>query len=115
MPTTPTLLSVAQAAVELGLTERAVRHRIKAGTLAAVKLGPGTSQYVITRDEIDRAKVERAADTRSRPGPAPLKGDCQQCGATTEECREGVSEERTCCEWCDHYPVPDAEALGVEP
>ena len=61
MPTTPTLLSVAQAAVELGLTERAVRHRIKAGTLAAVKLGPGTSQYVITRDEIDRAKVERAS------------------------------------------------------
>ena len=33
-------------------------------------------------------------------------GVCQQCGATTEECREGVAEERTCCEWCDHYPTP---------
>lgn len=51
------VVSVAQAAVELNLTDRAVRHRIKAGTLAATKLGPGTSSYVITREEIERVKA----------------------------------------------------------
>ena len=54
-------LSVAVAADELGITARAVRHRIQAGTIAAVKLGPGTSQYVITRAEVERVKSERAA------------------------------------------------------
>lgn len=57
----PDLLSVAQVAAELRLTERAVRHRIKAGTLAATKLGAGTSQYVITRAEVERVKAEAAA------------------------------------------------------
>jgi peptidyl-tRNA hydrolase len=55
------LLSVAAAAKELELTDRAIRHRIKAGTLVAVKLGPGTSSYVITRAEVDRAKAEQQA------------------------------------------------------
>lgn len=50
------VLSVAQVARELNITERAVRHRIKAGTLAATKLGPGTASYVITRGEVERAK-----------------------------------------------------------
>ncbi len=50
------VLSVAQAAQELCLTERAVRHRIKAGALTATKLGPGTAAYVISRDEVERAK-----------------------------------------------------------
>jgi excisionase family DNA binding protein len=54
-------ISVAQAAEELRITERAVRHRIKAGKLAATKLGPGTSQYVITRAEVERLKAEAAA------------------------------------------------------
>lgn len=54
-------LSVAQAAKELNLTDRAIRHRIKAGTLLAEKLGPGTASYVITREEIERIKAERAA------------------------------------------------------
>jgi len=52
-------LSVKQAADELDLSVRAVRHRILAGTLAATKLGPGTASYVITRDELERAKGER--------------------------------------------------------
>jgi len=52
--TEPDLLSVTQAADALGITPRAVRHRIAAGTLTAVKLGPGTASYVISRDEIDR-------------------------------------------------------------
>lgn len=57
----PPFLSVAQAALELKITERAVRHRIKAGTLEATKLGPGTASYVITRAEVERAKREVAA------------------------------------------------------
>lgn len=56
------LLTVAQAADELSLTERAVRHRITTGTLAAQKLGTGrTSAYVITRAEINRVKAAEAA------------------------------------------------------
>ena len=57
----PDVLSVAQAAIELNLTERAVRHRIKAGTLVATKLGPGTASYVIARAEVERAKSGAAA------------------------------------------------------
>jgi hypothetical protein len=55
----PGFLSVAQTAHELEITDRAVRHRIKAGTLEATKLGPGTASYVITRAEVERAKAER--------------------------------------------------------
>lgn len=61
MPNTPELLSVEQAAKELSITARAVRHRIAAGTLAATKLGPGTAAYVITRTEVERVKAEAAA------------------------------------------------------
>lgn len=57
----PEFLSVAQAATELHITDRAVRHRIKAGTLVATKLGPGTSSYVITRAEVERAKAAEVA------------------------------------------------------
>lgn len=58
MPTeTPDVLSVNQAAAELNITPRAVRHRIEAGTLAAIKLGPGTASYVISRDAIEQAKA----------------------------------------------------------
>jgi hypothetical protein len=56
----PDFLSVTQTAEELDLTTRAVRHRIKAGTLLATKLGPGTASYVITRQEIERVKADRA-------------------------------------------------------
>ena len=55
------VVGVEKAAEELNLTARAVRHRIKAGTLQAIKLGPGTAAYVITREEIERAKRERGA------------------------------------------------------
>lgn len=61
MPSTDDLLSVAQAAAELNLTDRAIRHRIKAGSITATKLGPGTSAYVITRAEIERVKTGGAA------------------------------------------------------
>lgn len=55
------LLSVEDAARELHITSRAVRHRITAGTLAAQKLGKGTSPYVITRAEVERVKAAEAA------------------------------------------------------
>lgn len=65
MPSTEVdLLGVDDAARELHITPRAVRHRITAGTLAATKLGKGTAAYAITRAEIERAK---AADKRRRP------------------------------------------------
>lgn len=57
----PEVLSVAQVAALLRITERAVRHRIKAGTLAATKLGPGTAAYVISRAEVERVKAGKAA------------------------------------------------------
>lgn len=57
----PEVLSVAQVAAILHLTERAVRHRIKAGTLSATKLGPGTASYAITRAEVERVQRERVA------------------------------------------------------
>lgn len=53
-------LSVVQAATELHLTPRAIRHRIKVGTLAATKLGPGTASYVITRAEVERVRSDAA-------------------------------------------------------
>ena len=62
MTTATKFLTVAQAARELHITRRAVIHRIHAGTLAAEKIGDGaTSAYVITREEIERAKTEVAA------------------------------------------------------
>lgn len=51
-------VDVQTAAAELGLTVRAVQHRIKVGTLDARKLGAGrTSPYMIPRAELDRLKA----------------------------------------------------------
>jgi excisionase family DNA binding protein len=58
MTSTTDLLSVAEVAHELGLTTRAVQHRITNGALAAHRVG---SVYVITRDELDRALSEKTA------------------------------------------------------
>lgn len=56
-----TYVTVAQAAAELKITGRAVRHRIEVGTLAAEKIGDGrTSAYLIPREEIERAKAAAA-------------------------------------------------------
>ena len=53
------LRTVAQAAEDLSLTRRAVIHRIKAGSIAATKIGEGrTSAYVITAEEIERVRGE---------------------------------------------------------
>ena len=54
----PEVLSVAQVAAELRLTDRAVRHRIKVGTLRAIKTGPGTAAYVVPRSEVERVLAE---------------------------------------------------------
>ena len=60
MPTTtPDLLTVRQAAHELGLSPRSVLHRITTGTLAATKIGDGrTSAYIVTRAEVERVREE---------------------------------------------------------
>lgn len=58
---TPGLLSVAQAAEELGWSPRTLHYRITTGKVAAEKMGDGrTNAYVITRAEIDRLKAEAA-------------------------------------------------------
>lgn len=59
MPTaTPSeYLTVEQAALELCITPRAVRHRIVAGRIKAEKFGNGgTAPYMIERAEVLRAK-----------------------------------------------------------
>lgn len=57
MPTqSPDFLTVTQAAAELHITPRAVRHRIMAGQLKAEKFGNGgTAPYMIARAEVRRA------------------------------------------------------------
>lgn len=55
--TSSDVLSVQQVATELNISPRAVRHRIKVGTISATKLGPGTASYVIARAEVERAKA----------------------------------------------------------
>lgn len=55
------VMSVVQAAAELSLSPRTVLHHITTGRIAATKLGPGTSAYVITRAEVERIKRERVA------------------------------------------------------
>lgn len=54
-------LTVRQAATELGVTPRATLHRIAAGTLPATKLDDSTNAYIITREDLEAAKVERRA------------------------------------------------------
>lgn len=62
MNTTPAHLTVRQAATELGITPRAILHRIAAGTLPATKLGDGTSvvAYIIAREDVEAAKTSPA-------------------------------------------------------
>ena len=56
------LLSVKAAAEALGLSRRAVLHRIAAGTISAQKIGTGrTSSYVVDAAEVQRVLAERAA------------------------------------------------------
>lgn len=57
----PEFYGVHQVAKILGITGRAVRYRVEAGTLAATKLGTGTASYVITRAEVERVKAGRTA------------------------------------------------------
>ena len=57
----PEVMNVVQAAAELLVSPRTVLHRIKAGKIAATKLGPGTSAYIISRAEVERCKAEGRA------------------------------------------------------
>lgn len=52
---TPQLLNAAQAAERLGISRRALLHRISKGQVEATKVGDGiTSGYVIAETEVDR-------------------------------------------------------------
>jgi hypothetical protein len=52
------LLTLAQAAKELGLTRSGVKYRILVGGIQARQIGDGrTAAYVITRAELDRVKA----------------------------------------------------------
>lgn len=60
MPQT-TLIGVKEAASILGITSRAVRHRVLAGTLTPVQKLPGkTGSYVFNRDAVEAAANEAA-------------------------------------------------------
>lgn len=59
----PTMLSVADAAVLLGVTDRQVRNLIKSGALPATKIG---HVHVIQRADAE-------ALPRRRPGPKPRR------------------------------------------
>jgi excisionase family DNA binding protein len=54
-------LSVEQTAAALEVSPRTVRRWIHAGTLTAIKMGPGTAPYFVARDDIERKRSERAA------------------------------------------------------
>ena len=59
-PTTE-LLSVPQAAAEIGMPARTLLYQITTGKVDAVKLGTGTSPWVLTRETVDALKGEREA------------------------------------------------------
>ncbi|MCM0622597.1 helix-turn-helix domain-containing protein [Nocardioides bruguierae] len=55
-------LNVVMAAAELGVSRSTVLYQIKAGRIAAQKIGEGrTSSYAIARTEIERLKAQRAS------------------------------------------------------
>ena len=62
MQTSPTQLSVNQAAEALEVSRRSVLRRVAEGTITATRLGTGdTSAWMITQTEVDRVKAEMQA------------------------------------------------------
>ena len=56
------LLTVSQAADELGVPSRTLHYRISTGKIHATKVGTGrTNAYVITRAEVERVRETSAA------------------------------------------------------
>ncbi len=47
------VLSVTQAAEQLGVSPSTILRRIRIGDLPATKLGTGTSAYLIRREDVD--------------------------------------------------------------
>lgn len=67
VPTSEQLLTVSQAAEELGLDEATVRWHIRNENLEALRVG---KSWVILRSALERFR-EKFADSRSKPGPKP--------------------------------------------
>ena len=60
--TTPQIVTVAVAAEEWGIDRRTALRWIAAGKVAAEKIADGkTNAYVLTREEVERVKREKAA------------------------------------------------------
>ena len=59
------LLTVVEAAHELGLTVRGVQERVRRGLLRGERVSPRL--WLIPREEVERAK----AQGRLKPGPKP--------------------------------------------
>lgn len=59
---TPQIVTVAVAAEEWGIDRRTALRWIAAGEVAAEKIADGkTNAYVLTREEVERVKREKAA------------------------------------------------------
>jgi excisionase family DNA binding protein len=78
MPIREELLSVAEAAQELGLTPPAIRRAIQRGLIAPVRLDGRTN--LIPRTQVDKYRAEhrgrmgRPAKTDKRPAAEPAAG-----------------------------------------
>lgn len=60
--TAPQIVTVAVAAEEWGIDRRTALRWIAAGEVAAEKIADGkTNAYVLTREEVERVKREKAA------------------------------------------------------
>ena len=59
-------VTVEQAADQLGISPRAVLHRIQVGRLDAEKFGSGkTSPWMVTAESVDAAKTQDSKDAAS--------------------------------------------------
>jgi excisionase family DNA binding protein len=83
------LLSVGEAAAQLGITPGAARKRIQSGTLQAQRVGPRV--YVITAEEVERAKQHPPAGKGGRP----LKANPKPLSVKRREYRQRAKERAT--------------------
>lgn len=74
MTATLPLLTVAEVAAELRLSEWTVRDYLRRGVLAGVRIG-GAGPWRVRRDDVERLLESRARPLRARrPAPRPVSG-----------------------------------------
>ena len=88
------VLTVAETAEALGLTERGVQHRLRRGTMRGIRVGERL--WVIPRDEVD-AWRERGRLKPGRPPKEPtaadLRSDIVEHQDALEEARRRIRGE----------------------